>query len=236
MTRLILCALCVLCGKISAADLFDENAATTVFAFDNVSIPHTQNLRLEMRSPAKHSANPVVPRGQAGTPDAKGVQFYGSVIREGGKFRMWYVAFDDDTENKVASSRWRAAYAESDDGVNWIKPNLGLVEYHGNKNNNLILTDPAPLGFVNVKVLADPADPNPARRYKISGQARPFAAGMIMTVEPGLYVSPGTEGADQKYWGIGVRIEDDVLVTERGPRVLTAGVPKQVSEIEALMK
>ena len=73
-------------------------------------------------------------------------------------------------------------------------------------------------------------------RYKVSGESRPFAPGMIMTVEPGLYVAPGTEGVDRKYWGIGVRIEDDVLVTEKGPRVLTAGVPKKVSEIEALMK
>jgi Xaa-Pro aminopeptidase len=72
-------------------------------------------------------------------------------------------------------------------------------------------------------------------RYKLSGEARPFAAGMIMTVEPGLYVAPGTEGIDRKYWGIGVRIEDDVLVTDQGPRVLTDGVPKTVGEIEALM-
>ncbi len=150
-----------------AAELFDEASSTTVFAFDDVSIPHTQNLRLEMRSPAKHPANPVVPRGQPGTPDAMGVQFYGSVIREGGRFRMWYVAFDD-TANKVASARWRAAYAESEDGIHWIKPNLGLVEFRGNKNNNLILIEPAPLGFVNVKVLADPEDPNAEHRYKIS--------------------------------------------------------------------
>lgn len=155
-------------ADLLAAELFDETACRTVFAFDQVSIPYTQNLRLEMRSPARHPANPVVPRGKPGTPDAKGVQFYGSVIREGGKFRMWYVAFDDDSKNKVAAARWRAAYAESVDGVNWIKPNLGLVEYGGNKNNNLILTDPAPLGFVNLKVLADPADANPERRYKIS--------------------------------------------------------------------
>jgi Xaa-Pro aminopeptidase len=72
-------------------------------------------------------------------------------------------------------------------------------------------------------------------RYKVGGEARPFAPGMVMTVEPGLYVAPGTEGVDKKYWGIGVRIEDDVLVTEQGPRVLTSGVPKTVAEIEALM-
>ena len=165
--RLAVCAL-ILFSTCGAAEFFDETAGTALFAFDNVSIPHTQNLRLEMRQPARHPANPVLQRGNPGTPDAMGVQFYGSIIREGGKFRMWYVAFDDDTKNKIASARWRAAYADSDDGVKWFKPNLGLVEFGGNKNNNLILTDPAPLGFVNLKVLADPEDPNPERRYKIS--------------------------------------------------------------------
>jgi len=158
----------VICGSVAVAAEFDETAGVTLFAFDQVAIPFSQNLRLEMRSPVRHPSNPVVPRGKPGTPDAFGVGFYGSVIREGGKFRMWYVAFDDDTANKVASARWRAAYAESHDGLHWIKPNLGLVTYRGNRNNNLILTDPAPLGFVNLKVLADPDDPNPERRYKIS--------------------------------------------------------------------
>ncbi len=73
-------------------------------------------------------------------------------------------------------------------------------------------------------------------RYKLSGEPRAFAAGMVMTVEPGIYISPGTEGVDRKFWGIGVRIEDDVRVTAQGPRVLTGGVPKEVSDIEALMR
>lgn len=162
----LLC-LCLAGSSSQAAEFFDESTATTLFAFDSVSIPHTQNLRLEMRSPARHPANPVLQRGEPGTPDATGVQFYGSICREGGKFRMWYVAFDDDKKNKVASARWRPAYAESDDGVKWIKPNLGFVEFAGNKNNNLIHIDPA-LGFVNLKVLADPGDPDPQRRYKMT--------------------------------------------------------------------
>ncbi|MDZ4852500.1 MAG: hypothetical protein SGI77_24690 [Pirellulaceae bacterium] len=166
---LVVLALLIFVSNISdAADLFDESTSVTLFAFDQVSIPHSQNLRLEMRSPTKHAGNPVVQRGQPGTPDAMGVQFYGSVIRENGKFRMWYVAYDDDAENRVATSRWRAAYAESDNGVNWRKPDLGLVTYHGNKNNNLIRTEPSPLGFVNLKVLHEPEDPNPEHRYKIS--------------------------------------------------------------------
>lgn len=159
----------MLASCASAAEYFDENSATTVFAFDDVTIPHSQNLRLEMCSPTRHPANPVLQRGKPGTVDARGVQFYGSIIREGGKFRLWYVAFDDDTANKVASARWRPAYAESADGLHWAKPDLGLVEFGGNKHNNLILTDPTPLGFVNLKVLADFDDPDPQRRYKITG-------------------------------------------------------------------
>lgn len=72
-------------------------------------------------------------------------------------------------------------------------------------------------------------------RYKIEGKPRPFEPGMVMTVEPGLYIAPGTPGVPRKYWGIGVRIEDDVVVTTQGPRVLTADVPKTVREIESLM-
>lgn len=72
-------------------------------------------------------------------------------------------------------------------------------------------------------------------RYRLDGKPRPFEPGMVMTVEPGLYIAPGTRGVPQKYWGIGVRIEDDVVVTADGPRVLTDGVPRTVREIEALM-
>ena len=72
-------------------------------------------------------------------------------------------------------------------------------------------------------------------RYRLGGKYRPFEPGMIMTVEPGLYIAPGSEGVDEKYWGIGIRVEDDVLVTEDGPEVLTTGVPKEIKDIEALM-
>ncbi len=73
-------------------------------------------------------------------------------------------------------------------------------------------------------------------RYRIDGEFRKFESGMVMTVEPGLYIAPGTPGVDEKYWGIGIRIEDNVVVTDRGPQVLTGGVPKSVREIETLMR
>jgi Xaa-Pro aminopeptidase len=54
-------------------------------------------------------------------------------------------------------------------------------------------------------------------------------------VEPGLYIPPGSKGVAKKWWGLGIRIEDDVRVTRNGHEVLTSGVPKEVDEIEALM-
>ncbi|NQT12521.1 MAG: hypothetical protein HQ582_07230, partial [Planctomycetes bacterium] len=174
--RAVAAVLCMVVSTLSAtaepnapgSAYFDESEATTLFAFDNVSIPFTQNLKLEMQSPERHRANPVLRRGQPGTPDSWAVQFYGSVIREDGKFRMWYVAVGDDRldENMPRSAPWRVAYAESEDGVHWTKPNLGLVEYRGNRNNNLVLMEPR-LGTVNVKVLFEPNDPDPDRRYKM---------------------------------------------------------------------
>jgi len=166
MTR-FLWPLLLLTSPLIAGELFDETKAQTLFAFDNVAIPHTQNLKLEMRQPVRHVANPVVRRGAAGSVDAHGVQFYGSIIRDGGKYRMWYVAFDDAGKSAVASERWRAAYAESVDGVRWVKPELGLVEFGGNKKNNLVDVGGA-WGFVNLKVIKDEADPDASRRYKMT--------------------------------------------------------------------
>lgn len=155
----------------SPTDYFDETDATTLFAFDDVSIPFTQNLKLQMRSPERHPNNPVVTWGPDGSVDSWAVQFYGSVIRdpEKGKFRMWYVAVSKAERNDPAlprSAPWRVAYAESDDGIHWTKPNLGLVEAGGNTNNNLVKLDPQ-LGVLNLKVLHEPNDPNPQQRYKM---------------------------------------------------------------------
>ncbi|HSI88918.1 MAG TPA: M24 family metallopeptidase, partial [Pyrinomonadaceae bacterium] len=65
--------------------------------------------------------------------------------------------------------------------------------------------------------------------------SKPFAPGMVLTVEPGLYIPPDDKSAPAKYRGIGIRIEDDVLVTEDGNRNLTDKVTKDADEIEAIM-
>lgn len=71
--------------------------------------------------------------------------------------------------------------------------------------------------------------------YKIGDVWRELEPGMVLTVEPGLYIAPNAKGVAKKWRGIGIRIEDDVLVTKEGCQVLTAKVPKQADEIEALM-
>ncbi len=71
--------------------------------------------------------------------------------------------------------------------------------------------------------------------YKVGGQWRVLEPGMVLTVEPGLYIPAGSKGVAKKWWDIGVRIEDDVLVTKTGHEVLTQAAPKTVDEIEVLM-
>jgi len=71
--------------------------------------------------------------------------------------------------------------------------------------------------------------------YKVGEQWRVLEPGMVMTVEPGIYIAPGTKGVRREWWGIGVRIEDDVVVTSGEPEVLTDAMPTDPDEIERLM-
>lgn len=71
--------------------------------------------------------------------------------------------------------------------------------------------------------------------YKVGGAWRELEPGMVLTVEPGLYIPAGSRGVARKWWNIGIRIEDDVLVTKGEPDVLSAAAPRTVAEIEAVM-
>jgi Xaa-Pro aminopeptidase len=71
--------------------------------------------------------------------------------------------------------------------------------------------------------------------YKVGEVWRELEPGMVLTIEPGLYVAPGTRGVPKPFQGIGIRVEDDVVVTRDGRLVLSRGVPKTPDEIEALM-
>jgi Xaa-Pro aminopeptidase len=71
--------------------------------------------------------------------------------------------------------------------------------------------------------------------YRVGDAWRELEPGMVMTVEPGIYIPAGSSGVPRRWWGIGVRIEDDVLVTRDGHEVLSADVPKEIDAIESLM-
>tara|TARA_B110000467_G_C18337980_1_gene500083 strand:- start:2852 stop:4156 length:1305 start_codon:yes stop_codon:yes gene_type:complete len=68
--------------------------------------------------------------------------------------------------------------------------------------------------------------------YKQDGDWRPLEEGMVMTVEPGIYILDSMEGVDDKWKGIGVRIEDDIAITESGFEILTPDVPRTIEEVE----
>ena len=72
--------------------------------------------------------------------------------------------------------------------------------------------------------------------YNVGGQPRKLEPGMVFTVEPGLYFSAQTEQTPVELRGIGVRIEDDVVITDNGFEVLTAEIPKRIDDVEAWMR
>jgi len=71
--------------------------------------------------------------------------------------------------------------------------------------------------------------------YRLSGQWRQLEAGMVLTIEPGIYIPAGSTGVSKRWWNIGVRIEDDVQVTREGHRVLTDGLVKEPDAVSALV-
>jgi len=78
-------------------------------------------------------------------------------------------------------------------------------------------------------------DVHDAGDYKRDGAWLKLEPGMVLTVEPGCYVRP-SEGVPERFWNIGVRIEDDALVTTDGCEILTVNAPKQVADVETVMR
>jgi len=120
----------------------------------------------------KHPDNPVLPLGDLHEWDSsRAVPWEGTVIydHEEALFKSWYCGTD------LSAELWYAlGYAISEDGIHWEKPNLGLFEYKGSKDNNICLLSAG-------RVVKDPAEPDPAKRYKILTTRRP----PVLTPRPG---------------------------------------------------
>ncbi len=78
-------------------------------------------------------------------------------------------------------------------------------------------------------------DVHDAGEYKLGGEWRPLVEGMVLTIEPGCYIRPADD-VPEAFWNIGIRIEDDAVVTAGGCELITEDVPKAITEIEALMR
>lgn len=160
--------------------LFAQQENLVLFSFDDHSLPFRDNLKITLQQPKRYGKGPVMIHSDgANSIDGYGTALYGTVLHENGKFRMWYLAWphrSDDPKYNTPEERpdfYRPiGYAESTDGIHWTKPNLGLVEFRGSKNNNAVLIEPTdhpysrPVDFN--AVLYDPKDPDPSRRYKMA--------------------------------------------------------------------
>lgn len=160
--------------------LTNVHAAEQVFfSFDDHAIPLRDNVAVTPVTAEKHPANPVLRRGPKGAPDHGHAILYGTVLKLEGKFRMWYLGmFETEIKAGQAPGWWRPmCYAESEDGVTWTKPELGLVEFNGNKQNNICLIESElpSLAKVNdfLSILHEPEDPDPSRRFKCVYIAHP---------------------------------------------------------------
>ena len=142
-------------------------------AIDNESLPLKRNLCLYLSRPTVRAEPVLTPeRGNPDAPDNAATHFYGGVVHENGKFRMWYYACHWEPEGTGVNTilgpnlvEGPVCYAESDDGLHWHKPRLGQVEWRGSRDNNIIRL--ATLYNEGVHVIKDEEDPNPARRYKM---------------------------------------------------------------------
>jgi Xaa-Pro aminopeptidase len=79
-------------------------------------------------------------------------------------------------------------------------------------------------------------DVHDSGRYAVGEKPRTLETGMVLTVEPGLYIAENDEQAPEAFRGIGVRIEDDVVITRDGSENLTEAIPKKAAEVEAWMR
>jgi hypothetical protein len=130
-----------------------------VLFLDLLEVAEIDNLEQSAATAVRSDANPLNLHGPPGSHDSA-VAGYATVLRENGKFRMWYNADAD-----AAGRTWAICYAESDDGIRWTKPQLGLFEFNGSRKNNLLF--PVEYKTNTPLIIRDAAETDPQRAYKM---------------------------------------------------------------------
>jgi len=138
---------------------------------DDYLVDSMDNLKRTLNQPVKHAANPLIVREFAW--EKRLIEIYGTVLCEAerGGFRCWYLAneFKDgipDNPEHPRTAEYYTCYAESVDGIHWVKPMVGLESFGAHKESNVIIA-----GTHGFCVLPTPDDPDPQRRYKGVGGA-----------------------------------------------------------------
>jgi len=137
-----------------------------LLAIDDALLPLKKNLCFYLSKPEVRQEPVLLPsRDNPAAPDHIGTHFYGTVLLDENRYRMWYYSVSlGDKPGDL--NQGPVCYAESDDGIHWVKPNLGQMEFKGSRNNNAIaLPDERIEGVTLIK---DDDDPDPQRRYKMA--------------------------------------------------------------------
>jgi hypothetical protein len=126
---------------------------------DAMVVEESANLSRTFHSAEKHVGNPVIEKDRPW--EGWGPYLYGTVLRDGDKFRMWY--------QTLSLERGDVLYAESSDGINWTKPELGIIAYEGSKKNNIV----ASANACHIpSVIPAPKPSSPDKRWMMFGYAR----------------------------------------------------------------
>lgn len=189
-------------------------------AIDDVSLPFRKNICLYLNKPTVRSEAILKPSPfESNAPDNLATQFYGTVLHDAGKFRMWYYAchwgknpdWPPHLMQQVAKSpdwfpgicplfQGPLCYAESDDGIAWTKPELGQVLFKGSRENNaLALPHTIVSGAI---VLKDEEDPDPARRYKMTYQFFPEYSDPVIEENGGISTTALAVSPDGIHWQV----------------------------------
>ncbi len=160
----------------------EVQGSALLLAIDSVSLPLKKNLCYYLSRPRVRREPVLTPsRDKPDAPDSLAAHFYGTVLHDGGKFRMWYYACrtgrnpDWSPEQQAVEKYYERyskifpgplCYAESNDGISWTKPDLRLLRFKGRLDHNAL---PLPESLIScATVIKDDADADPARRYKIA--------------------------------------------------------------------
>ena len=144
----------------------DSSGDTILLAIDDHLLPLRRDLCYYLTKPTVREEPVLSPSDDdPEAPDHQVANFYGTVLFDEGRYRMWYHARRKVGEDGLA------CYAESADGIHWTKPDLGQVEFRGSRANNIVALGGQEL--YGVSVIKDELDPDPDRRYKMIYEHKP---------------------------------------------------------------